>query len=450
MRVVAAAAFGALVDVAGPGRAMPGVVGKAGDGGAQAVIAGPAEDDAAALAGLVGDGADAGLSGELVLGLEALAYVTEFGQDLGGADATGAREGGYDFAIGQFADGVFDARGQLGDLSDQRGEDGGPGAHEFALGIGFAVAGQTGRCAPQARQQLAGASSAAIAMLRHEGFDALLAQPCSAVRRGIALHEGKCDRAVDVGEDRHSAGPEAVEQGAQLVGKHEALRHQRIAAADQGTQRLDLVGAGHEPAKAVAVGTQQIGQEVGIAAVTLAAGGAIARPAGLDDIGMDGHDRMAGRYQRVDDQTVWSLDRDRQIGRWREPRQASHQIGNTDRIVRHWESRDDFADVVLNDTDPVLGTAPIKTPSIGHVTFPRGWTRVSLAGRSCGLLIDRRSGFGNLALHPVARRNLPAPSARRVSCGPSSGKPDGPSRKTPGREYITAYAVMYSQAKVHQ
>jgi len=57
MRVVAAAAFGALVDVAGPGRAMPGVVGKAGDGGAQAVIAGPAEDDAAAFAGLVGDGA---------------------------------------------------------------------------------------------------------------------------------------------------------------------------------------------------------------------------------------------------------------------------------------------------------------------------------------------------------------------------------------------------------
>ena len=36
---------------------MPGVVGKAGDGGAQAVIAGPAEDDAAAFAGLVGDGA---------------------------------------------------------------------------------------------------------------------------------------------------------------------------------------------------------------------------------------------------------------------------------------------------------------------------------------------------------------------------------------------------------
>src|SRR5437868_133979 len=44
MRVIAATAFGALVDVGGPGRAMPGVVGKAGDGSAQAVIAGPAED----------------------------------------------------------------------------------------------------------------------------------------------------------------------------------------------------------------------------------------------------------------------------------------------------------------------------------------------------------------------------------------------------------------------
>src|SRR5271154_3643568 len=44
------------------------------------------------------------------------------------------------------------------------------------------------------------------------------------------------DRAVDVGEDRRGAGPEAVEQGALLVGQHEALRHQRVAAADQGTQ----------------------------------------------------------------------------------------------------------------------------------------------------------------------------------------------------------------------
>jgi hypothetical protein len=98
---------------------VPGVVGNAGDGGAQAVIAGPAEDDTAAFAGLVGDGADAGLSGELVLGREPLAHVAELGQDLGGADATGAGEGGYDLALGQFADGVFDARGKLGDLSDQ-------------------------------------------------------------------------------------------------------------------------------------------------------------------------------------------------------------------------------------------------------------------------------------------------------------------------------------------
>ena len=89
------------------------------------MIAGPAEDDAAAFAGLVGDWADASLSGELVLGLEALAHVA-------------------DFAIGQFADGVFDARGKLGDLSDQLGEDGGEGAHELALGVGFAVAGRPG------------------------------------------------------------------------------------------------------------------------------------------------------------------------------------------------------------------------------------------------------------------------------------------------------------------
>src|SRR5690349_12650455 len=109
--MIAAAGSGPSVDVGGPGAGVSGVVGEAGDGGAQAVIAGAAEEDATALAGLVGDRAHAGFGGELTLAWEALAHVIEFGKDLSGADTPGAREGHNDLAIRQFGDGVFDARG---------------------------------------------------------------------------------------------------------------------------------------------------------------------------------------------------------------------------------------------------------------------------------------------------------------------------------------------------
>ena len=146
----------APVDVGGPGRGVAGVVGQAGDGGAQAVVAGPAEDDAAALAGGVGDGGDAGLGGELVVGLEAFADVAELGEDLGGADAAGAREGHDDPAVGQLGDGVLDAAGELGDRGDEGCERADEGADELALGVGLGLAGEALRGGAQAGEQLLG------------------------------------------------------------------------------------------------------------------------------------------------------------------------------------------------------------------------------------------------------------------------------------------------------
>ena len=93
MGVPAATGSGLAVDGGGPGGGMAGVVGgwtaplSNGDGLPEAVIAGPAEHDAAAFAGGVGDRGDAGFGGELVLGGEALAHVAELGEDLGGTDA---------------------------------------------------------------------------------------------------------------------------------------------------------------------------------------------------------------------------------------------------------------------------------------------------------------------------------------------------------------------------
>jgi hypothetical protein len=121
---------------------MAGVVGKAGDGLAQAVVASPAEDDAAAFAGGDRDWADASLGGQLVGGGEALAHVAQLGKDLGGADAAGAWEGHDGAAVRQVSDGVFDAPAQRGELAHQGFQDGGQGAHQLSFGFRFGMAGQ--------------------------------------------------------------------------------------------------------------------------------------------------------------------------------------------------------------------------------------------------------------------------------------------------------------------
>jgi hypothetical protein len=181
MGMVAPAGPGAAVDVGGPTRAVAGVVGEAGDCGAQAVVASPSEDDAAAFAGGVGDGTDAGLGGELVVALEALAHVAELGEDLGGTDAAGAREGHDDLTVGEFGDSVLDARGELGEFADERFENANEGAHELAPGFGLDLADLALRSRAQAVEQLGGGAPAGITVLGEEGPQALLAEPRGAV-----------------------------------------------------------------------------------------------------------------------------------------------------------------------------------------------------------------------------------------------------------------------------
>src|SRR5512143_4310116 len=75
--MVAASVTSAFIGVLCPGGGMPGVVGEAGDGGAQAMVAGRAEGDAATFAGGVGDRADPSLDGQLVTGRETLADIAQ-------------------------------------------------------------------------------------------------------------------------------------------------------------------------------------------------------------------------------------------------------------------------------------------------------------------------------------------------------------------------------------
>lgn len=81
----------------------------------------------------------------------------EFGQDLGRADATGAREGHEDGTVGKRRGGMFQARGQLGDLGNQGGENDGEAAHELATDLGFGLTSLSGRRSAQAGEQLGGA-----------------------------------------------------------------------------------------------------------------------------------------------------------------------------------------------------------------------------------------------------------------------------------------------------
>ena len=65
--------------------------------------------------------------------------------------------------------------------------------------------------------------------------------------------------------------------------------------------------------------------------------------------------------------------------------------------------------------------------------------------------VDRRSGRQALALHHVVRPVLPAPAARLVSCGPSSGEPRRPSRQMLGLAHATPLRRFApANPKVHQ
>jgi len=429
--VGAPACFGAIVDVGCPSGGMPGVVGEADDGLWETMVACPSEDDAAGFAGSVSDGADAGLGCELVFGLEALANIAELGEDLGGADAAGTREGHDDPAVGELGDGVFDARGERSDLVDKAVEQGGECADELTLGVGFGFLGEAGWGGAQPGEEFGGRATAGVAMLGEEAGEAFLAEAAGAVGCGIAADEGECDRAVDGGEDMGGAGPEAVEQAAQLVGERGALGDEIVAAAHERAQGSDIVGGRHERSEAMPVGTQDVGEHIGIAGIGLAAGGAVARAAGFDDVRMDRDHRMTGFDQRVDEQAGGPLDGNGQFGRRRELAQGRQQRGEAGRVVADLLARDDLAGAVDN-ADGMACAAPIQSSVKGHMPISLGWCRLTRAGRSCGSLTDRRSGRQALALHPVVRCGLPAPAARQVSCGPSSGERAWPSRQMLG------------------
>jgi len=408
--VVAAALAGLGVDVCCPGRGVAGVVGEAGDRPAQTAVAGPAEDDPAALAGGVGDRADAGLGGELIVGREAFADVTQLGQDLGRAEASGAREGHDDAAVGQCGDPLLDRCGERLELAGEGREQAGEGAHQLTLGLALGLAGAAAGRLAQAAEQLGRGPPAAIGLPGKEPGEAFLAEAGGAFWGRVALQEGERDRRGQVGEDAGGARPETIEQGLQAVAERDPLADQVVATANQSLEGPDRIGGRGQGTEPVAVGAKNIGEHVGIARIALARRCPVAWPTGLDDVGMDRDDRMAGLDQSVDQQARGALDGDRdQLGR-RQLGQPSPELGQALGSMRDHELIDqpttviDHSDRIL--PNPNLRTNPCPTPS-SSVTMCR-------VGRPCGWLIDWRSWLANRGASPCSPSRTPG---RRRAAG---------------------------------
>ncbi len=424
MGVIAAACPGLGVDACCPGVGVARVVGHAGQRGAQSVVAGPAERDGLGLARGVGDWRDAGLCSQVFVTVEALAHAAQLGQDLRGADAPSAREAHQDAAIVDGADVVLDPAGEQPDLIDKTIKGACQTERQLALGLHLQFAHSDGRCLVQPIQQFLRAAPAAVGVLGAERGHALGPQAGRGLRRGVAQDEGQADGRVHVSEDLSSAGPEGLQQAAQLVGQLHAGGHQVIAPAHQGAQRADVVALRRQRLEAVAVGAQQVGQQVGVTGVALAAVAAVARSGGLDDVGVDRDDREASLQQRIDDQTRGALD-----GHSSDPcaTQATAQLGQAGGIVIDLELQMHAA-VLVDDTSSVGSAGPVQPGKANaHGQTPASCGMTCRVGRPGGSLTDRRSWLLTLALHPVARLGLPAPRGLRVSCGPSSGQRSGQS-----------------------
>ena len=207
---------------------------------------------------------------------------------------------------------------------------------------------------------------------------------------------------------------------------------------------------GGQRAEAMTVGAQQIGEQIGVAAVVLGAGGAVARARGLHRVGVNGHDRVARRDQRVHDQPRGPLHGDGQVAGRAAAGEPARHLAQASRIVARLEAVDDRAAVSLDDADGVNRPAPVQSDRESHGTIPPFGVALAPAGRTCEKLIVRRSRNQPTAHQPVARLVLPAPAARRVSRGPSRGERRRPSRQDAGSGRLTPTGATLPRERVVQ
>src|SRR5271154_41290 len=280
------------------------------EGNAQPMIASPAKGHAARFAALLGHWSNTCLSGKLVGSSQALTNVSNLGKDFRGGKVACIRQAHDQHSILKLCDFSFDARGNGGDLLQQRSYNARQHEHKFPLGLLFQLADPTHGSCTQASQKLGGRVAATVSLPFEERSEAFFSKTRSTAGRGESLKKSQCDRGADLVEQRSGARPEAVEQGLQLIRQCDAVSDQIIARAHKRPECLDSVRRRCQWPEAMTVGAQHISQQIGIAQVVLTTRGTITRPARFDRIWMDRHNLVTVGQQSIDNQPRWSFDSD--------------------------------------------------------------------------------------------------------------------------------------------
>ena len=157
---------------------------------------------------------------------------------------------------------------------------------------------------------------------------------------------------------------------------------------------------------------------------------------------------MAGLHQCVDDQARRPLDGDAHTRA--EAGQAPHQLGQTLAVVSDLEALTHGASGV-DDAHRVRLHGPVQAGEefAAHRQTPGGCGMTAGVGRRGGKLINWRSSGSGVALHPVARRGLPAPRGLLVSWGPSTGKQRGQSPRGHGSRSIPSIVLLSRVKTAH-
>jgi hypothetical protein len=342
------------------------------------------------FAGCGGDRGDTRFGGEVFFAGEAGAIVAELAEDLGGVDAADSRERGERSGVGVSCDGVFDRGGELLDLVHEGLDDVGEGTYGLAFGFCFEFVSRRRWSIPQSLQQLTRGAAAAVGMSGEEGSHPFFTKPVGMCGCGVLGQESKSDGAVDVREDGRRTGPEALEQSAQLIGQRDTLRYQVIANADESAQGSGFIAERAQGSEAVAVRTQDVGQEIGIAGIAFSCSRLVARPASLDHIWVYGEHGMASVHQRIYEHTRGALYGDGKLGWTSQTTQLDEELLQASGGVWDFEASTHAA-VLFDHADRVFLGRPIQPTKKRHSKPPVIRVRVEPVGRSCRSLIVRRS-----------------------------------------------------------
>ncbi len=307
-------------------------------------------------------------------------------------------------------------------MRHERAEDSDEGAHHVAAGVGFRRADLARRRPAKAGEQLGHGAAPTVRVLAEELGETLFAQAGGAVGGGIAREEGQRDRRVDVGKDGGGAGPEALEERAELIGEGDALGDEIVAAAHEGAQRAGVIGRRVQRPEAMAVRAKQVGEDEGIPRVTLGARRGVTRTTGLEGVGVDGHDLEAGVEQRVDEQPRGAFEGNAEGTTPAEAAQAGEKVREAIGGVRHRALPMDAAGLI-EDADGMGRTRPVDPDRESHC-IASGDGETLHGERFCRSLTDWRSGLPrHVARHPVAGLGLSSfCSGERVSWWPSRGE----------------------------